>query len=180
MQKSHAWLLNVFAAYGPFDGIMMFSQACGLVASFLLKKAIERETLFSLKILIFISGVLPTEIITVLDASVKQESLVPTLTDLKEQASVAGPPSQFGPPGDISRFFPGFEPLKIPTVHVYGLADPYMAWSKSLTTIFDTSLREEFVHAFSHIIPREKSTNRDLAMAIDKMLNMTRSCPGMH
>jgi pimeloyl-ACP methyl ester carboxylesterase len=68
IERAHTWLLDLLDRYGPYDGVLAFSQGCALVATLMLKiqNRILRSGLYTVtrqsqpfKFAIFICGGLP-------------------------------------------------------------------------------------------------------------------------
>lgn len=75
VRTSHTWLLSKLARDGPYDGVLLFSQGCSLIASFLLyHQATNPTSPPPFKVAIFICGGIPLQILEDLGAKVSQEA----------------------------------------------------------------------------------------------------------
>lgn len=75
VRSSHTWLLSKLARDGPYDGVLLFSQGCGLIASFLLyHQATNPTSPPPFKVAIFICGGISLSILEDLGAKVSQEA----------------------------------------------------------------------------------------------------------
>ncbi|ERF76433.1 hypothetical protein EPUS_07313 [Endocarpon pusillum Z07020] len=75
VRTSHTWLQSKLARDGPYDGVLLFSQGCSVIASFLLyHQATNPTSPPPFKVAIFICGGIPLSILEDLGAKVSQEA----------------------------------------------------------------------------------------------------------
>ncbi|KAK2768307.1 hypothetical protein FQN54_000160 [Arachnomyces sp. PD_36] len=73
IRASHKWLLELLEKKGPYDGVLMFSQGCGFITSFLLYHRRERpDQPLPFKTGVFICGSLPLRVLEDLEFPVPQ------------------------------------------------------------------------------------------------------------
>jgi hypothetical protein len=73
IRASHKWLLELLDRKGPYDGVLMFSQGCGFITSFLMYHQRERPNQpLPFKAAVFICGSLPLLVLEDLDFRVSQ------------------------------------------------------------------------------------------------------------
>ncbi|KUJ15090.1 uncharacterized protein LY89DRAFT_620399 [Mollisia scopiformis] len=110
-------------AQGPYDGVISFSQACGLVATWIIHRM--RQGKLSVRCAIFLSAGSPAV----------------DFDSLKEGNVVVLPQQKMG--GIID----------IPTAHVWGLADPYAEVAHGLSMLCRSDVKSEFIHEGGHEVP---------------------------
>jgi pimeloyl-ACP methyl ester carboxylesterase len=195
--SSHTWLLEKLARDGPYDGVMLFSQGCSVVASFLMYHPAS-----PFKVAIFICGSIPLQVLESLGVEISEavreleqksralleqkisESIFmepgkdrlgdpqisPDLVSL-DAVSALNPREVFGL--DLTAILPKFM-IKIPTVHIYGSKDPTAPASIRLAHLCDPNNRKIFDHGGGHDIPRSKQVSEDIANLI--MWGVSRAC----
>jgi pimeloyl-ACP methyl ester carboxylesterase len=115
------------AAEGPFDGVLAFSQGAGLAAMHIVRKAIQAplETPpFRFAILISCNAVYD-----------------PVAWLERGQVRTMDPDNDG-------------QPIKIPTVHIWGEQDPLRNESETLSKLCEKSLTTVFVHEGGHEVPK--------------------------
>lgn len=61
--------------------------------------------------------------------------------------------------------------IDIPTLHIVGCSDPYVAGAVSLYNMCDRASAELFDHGKGHTVPRDSGTIRELCDAIERLNN---------
>ncbi|KZF26351.1 hypothetical protein L228DRAFT_264758 [Xylona heveae TC161] len=75
IRAAHQWLLDLIDRDGPYDGVMLFSQGCALISSFLLYHMAERpDDPIPFKTAIFICGGVGLPVVEALGIPVSQEA----------------------------------------------------------------------------------------------------------
>lgn len=71
--SSHVWLLEKIVRDGPYDGVMLFSQGCSVIGSFLLYHQVARPAAPPpFKVAIFICGGIPLQVLEDLGVEVSK------------------------------------------------------------------------------------------------------------
>lgn len=110
-------------AHGPYDGVISFSQAGGLVGTWIIQQLRAGKPSFSCAI--FLSAGSPAV----------------DFDSLREGNVVVLPPTRMA--GIIN----------IPTAHVWGSRDPYANVAQELSSLCRPDMKSVFVHAGGHEVP---------------------------
>ncbi|KAN0083523.1 Serine hydrolase FSH [Elaphomyces granulatus] len=178
-QAARAWLADLIAESGPFDGVMMFSQGCILGASMLLRHQIQNpHQPPPFKFAIFICGGAPLREMESLGYSIESnvwERDRLSKYALHYKAGLSAILSQgsarwtevdtsitaedlaeeiTGPSGSC--------PIKVPSVHIYGSKDPRYYSGMQLANLFDKQTRRTYDHQGGHEIPRTEAISRKI------------------
>ncbi|MCJ1464789.1 hypothetical protein MMC07_003402 [Pseudocyphellaria aurata] len=192
VRAAHQLLRTLLERDGPYDGVLMFSQGCAVVASFLLYHQAETPHLpLPFKVAIFICGGVPLQIIEELGGEISQQARDVddrSRNELQQKAaSIAtvqpgvdrwarpgnlafDPTASINPANvfglDFSRI-PADLRIKIPTVHVYGIKDPRYPASVQLSQFCQPTLRKTYDHGGGHDIPRGKVVSESIAELVE-------------
>lgn len=179
---ARAWLDELVASRGPYDGVMMFSQGCVLGSSVLLHHQRQQKTPPPFKFAIFICGgpslkVLEQE----LGFTVSREAWELDLASrkaLQERASASAILAEGSQrwkdvkdqtklsPDELARLVTGPYQITIPTVHVYGSKDPRYFAGLQLANLCDPQVRRVYDHGGGHEIPRKEAVSSTIASLI--------------
>ena len=187
IRATHEWLRELLDRDGPYDGVMLFSQGCSLISSFLMYHQAENPHLPSpFKVAIFICGGVPLSVIEDLGVHVSAEARdldARTSKQLQQRASAvatAAPRTDYwisvderlfdpSAPIDTSNVF-GLDFTKIqkprisiPTVHIYGGKDPRFPASVQLAHFCEPSMKRTYDHGGGHDVPRTKEVSEAIA-----------------
>lgn len=110
-------------ANGPYDGVISFSQACGLVGTWIIHRL--RQGKPSFRCAVFLSAGSPAV----------------DFDSLKEGNVVVLPRAKMA------------EIIDIPTAHVWGLADPFAGVANELSMLCKSDVKSVFVHDGGHEVP---------------------------
>lgn len=187
LRAAHEWLRDLLDRDGPYDGVMLFSQGCSLISSFLMYHQAETPHLpLPFKVAIFICGGVPLSVVEDLGVRVSAEAHkldARTRKQLKQRASAvatAAPRTDYWIDIDERQFDPSapidpsdvfgldFTKIKkplisIPTVHIYGGKDPRFPASVQLSHFCEPSMRRTYDHGGGHDIPRTKDVSDTIA-----------------
>ncbi|MCJ1470650.1 hypothetical protein MMC07_009296 [Pseudocyphellaria aurata] len=187
VRAAHNWLRELFARDGPYDGVMLFSQGCSLISSFLMYHQVETPHLpLPFKVAIFICGGIPLSVVEDLGIVVSQEARdldARTGKQLQQRASAvatAAPGTDYWIDVDERLFDPSalIEPsnvfgldftkikrplISIPTVHIYGGKDPRFPASVQLAHFCEPTMKRTYDHGGGHDIPRTKEVSETIA-----------------
>lgn len=197
IRASHRWLQELLERRGPYDGVMMFSQGCSLISSYLLYHQLETPHIpLPFKVAIFICGGMSLSLLSDLGIYVSQEAwdwdersrvelqvkaasvanIQPGMEQWISKDEMAWDPNA---PIDPSNVFgidftriPSDIRIKIPTVHIYGSKDPRYPASIQLAHFCDEALRKTFDHQGGHDIPRNKAVSMKIAELIEWSASM--------
>ncbi|KAI9793267.1 MAG: hypothetical protein M1816_000688 [Peltula sp. TS41687] len=197
IRASHRWLQELIAQRGPYDGVMMFSQGCSLISSYLLYHQLETPHLpLPFRVAVFICGGLSLPILEDLGIYVSQEAWdwdARSAVELQVKAAsvatmrpgverwISRDQMAWDPdaPVDESDVFgldvsgvPSDVRIRIPTVHVFGSKDPRFPAAIQLAHLCDASRRRMFDHQGGHDIPRKKDVSRKIAELIEWSASM--------
>ncbi|KAI9810457.1 MAG: hypothetical protein M1827_006233 [Pycnora praestabilis] len=190
IRGSHKWLLDLIENDGPYDGVLLFSQGCSLIASFLLYHRAEKGHLPPpFKVAVFICGGLPLGVVEDIGVHVSPEARDwddRSKKGLAQQASSAAilergvqrwtntnnidpsapidPSNVFGL--DLSHI-PSKLLINIPTVHIYGSKDPRYPASIQLSLFCEPAKRKTFDHKGGHDIPRTTGVSDSIAELVE-------------
>ncbi|KAI4267937.1 MAG: hypothetical protein LQ337_008119 [Flavoplaca oasis] len=192
VRKAHAWLRDLLARDGPYDGVMCFSQGCSLIASFCLYHQAETpDEPLPFKIAIFICGGAPMQALEDLGIEISQEARDvdnKSARALAEQAStdailksgldrwqnnhgaLSSPEGRLDPSNVFGLDFtkmPLHLRIKIPTVHVYGNKDPRCPASLQLSHFSDPRLTKTYDHGGGHEVPRNAEVSEKIAQLVE-------------
>lgn len=192
VRKSHAWLRNLLARDGPYDGVMCFSQGCSLIASFCLYHQAETpDEPLPFKVAVFICGGVPMQVLEDVGIEVSQEAWEinnKSARALAEQASTdailksgldrwvnaEGARSDGDGPFDPANVFgldfttmPKHAQIKLPTVHIYGNKDPRCTASLQLSHFSDPKFRKLYDHGGGHDVPRKTDVSESIAQLVE-------------
>lgn len=184
IRAAHAWLDEILEQRGPYDGVLMFSQGCALVSSYLLyRQWYEPEAPPPFRFAMFVCGGVPITVlkdlgvpvsreVEELDVATKRQLLEKTTCEvtrdrwqLTDYASVVRR-AQFDSDdcfGLNLNQIPLELKIRIPTVHVYGSKDPRLPASVQLAGLCDPYIRKVYDHGGGHEIPRSKEVSSELA-----------------
>lgn len=109
---------------GPYDGVIAFSQAVGLVGTWMIKQNRLGKTT-GLKCAIFISGASPAV----------------DFTSLEEGNVVLLSPDRIG------------QVIQVPTTHVWGSADPWNNVARDFSQLCKADVRSILIHEGGHEVP---------------------------
>ncbi|KAH8585726.1 serine hydrolase FSH [Bisporella sp. PMI_857] len=188
IRASHHWLKAKIQCNGPYDGVLLFSQGCAVIASFLLYSQQTNPLVPPpFKFAMFVCGGLPLDVVEDLGLEVSREAHEMDLrtkhqlserthgiTTVKpgsdrwqrfEEAAI-NPydimwlPNVFGL--DVTQI-PLDMTISIPTVHIFGSKDPRYPASLQLAHFCDPAVRRMYDHGGGHDIPRSKVASESLA-----------------
>lgn len=181
---AHDWLREVLERGGPYDGVMMFSQGCALVSSYMLyQQWYTPEAPPPFKFAMFICGGVPITVLKDLGVSVSPEVEALDLRTKKQllektTAVVTRDRWQRTDYASIVRRaqfdsddcfglnlnqVPLELKIRIPTVHVFGDKDPRLPASVQLAGLCDPYIRKIYNHGGGHEIPRGREVSEELA-----------------
>lgn len=190
IRASHDWLIRKLARDGPYDGVLLFSQGCGLIASFLLyHQAANPGTPAPFKVAVFICGGLALHVLEDLGVEVGQEAHDwdhQTRIQLQKKNNALTVLSlgkdRWGSAmeGDLTfdssmqvdlqnvfglniSLLPANLRIRIPNVHIYGSRDPRFPASLQLAHLCDGEVRKVYDHGGGHDIPRSKEVSETIA-----------------
>lgn len=187
IRAAHEWLRELLNRDGPYDGVMLFSQGCSLISSFLMYHQAEKPHLpLPFKVAIFICGGVPLSVIEDLGVHVSTEARdldARTGKQLQQRASAVGtatPGTDYWLEIDERLFDPSapIEPsnvfgldftkikkplISIPTVHIYGGKDPRFPASVQLSHFCESSMKRTFDHGGGHDVPRTMKVSKTIA-----------------
>lgn len=187
VRAAHDWLRELLDREGPYDGVMLFSQGCSLISSFLMYHQAETpHLLLPFKVAIFICGGVPLAVIEDLGVQVSakaRELDARTSKQLQQRASAvetAAPGTDYWIEVDERLFDPSapIEPsdvfgldftkinkplISIPTVHIYGSKDPRFPASVQLAHFCESSMKRTYDHGGGHDVPRTKEVSENIA-----------------
>lgn len=192
VRASHQLLRTLLERDGPYDGVLMFSQGCAVMASFLLYHQAETPHLpLPFKVAIFICGGVPLQIVEDLGGEISQEAWDGdnhSRNELQQKASSIAtvqpgvdrwarpgklafdPTASINPANvfglDFSRI-PADLRINIPTVHVYGIKDPRYPASLQLSQFCQPAFRKTYDHGGGHDIPRGKVVSESIAELVE-------------
>ncbi|KAK7982031.1 hypothetical protein PG988_004269 [Apiospora saccharicola] len=177
IRAGHKWLEGILEQNGPYDGVMMFSQGCALVSSYMLYQQCSPCSsaggipITALKDL----GVHVSKEVEELDHRTKNQLLEKTTAEvtrdrwqLTDYASVVRR-AQFDSDdcfGLNLNKIPAELKIRIPTVHVFGEKDPRLPASIQLAGLCDPYIRKVYNHGGGHEIPRAKGVSEELAQLL--------------
>jgi len=188
IRASHHWLRAKIQRDGPYDGVLLFSQGCAIIASFLLYcQQTNPLAPPPFKFAMFVCGGLPLDVVEDLGLDVSQEAHeidIRTKHQLSEKThsitstkpgsdrwqsiaetainpyDIMWSPSVFGL--DVTQIPPDMV-IGIPTVHIFGSKDPRYPASLQLAHFCDPAVRRMYDHGGGHDIPRSKVVSESLA-----------------
>jgi pimeloyl-ACP methyl ester carboxylesterase len=192
IRESHRWLHQKLNEDGPYDGVMLFSQGCGLISSYLLyhqaMNGMGTTSPPSFKVAIFICGGVALSVLQDLGVEVGREAHDwDRRTSLQlQKKNTASEVLGWGPdrwthraedcifdpdqPVDLRNVFglnvldiPAHLRIRIPTVHIYGSRDPRYPASLQLAHLCDGAIRRSFDHGGGHDVPRSKDASEAIA-----------------
>ncbi|KAK8868806.1 Serine hydrolase FSH [Apiospora arundinis] len=187
IRAGHKWLRELLEHNGPYDGVLMFSQGCALVSSYMLyQQWYEPEAPPPFQFAMFICGGVPitalkdlgvhvSQEVEDLDVRTKKQLLEKTTAEvtrdrwqLTDYASVVRR-AQFDSDDcfglNLNRI-PAELKIRIPTVHVFGEKDPRLPASIQLAGLCDPYIRKVYNHGGGHEIPRAKEVSEELAQLL--------------
>ncbi|KAK8128151.1 hypothetical protein PG984_009259 [Apiospora sp. TS-2023a] len=187
IRAGHKWLRGILEQNGPYDGVVMFSQGCALVSSYMLyQQWYEPDSPPPFKFAMFICGGVPitalkdlgvhvSKEVEELDHRTKSQLLEKTTAEvtrdrwqLTDYASVVRR-AQFDSDdcfGLNLNKIPAELKIRIPTVHVFGEKDPRLPASIQLAGLCDPYIRKVYNHRGGHEIPRAKEVSEELAQLL--------------
>jgi pimeloyl-ACP methyl ester carboxylesterase len=183
IRKAHEWLDGILETRGPYDGVLMFSQGCALVSSYMLyRQWYEPEAPPPFRFAMFICGGVPITVlkdlgvpvskeVEELDLATKRQLLDKTTCEitrdrwqLTDYASIVRR-AQFDSDDcfglNLNQIPPELK-IRIPTVHVFGSKDPRLPASVQLAGLCDPYIRKVYDHGGGHEIPRSKEVSEEL------------------
>lgn len=191
LANARAWLKDYVARYGPYDGVMTFSQGCLLVSSLLLhheKECASATDQYSsppppFKFAIFIcGGVSLLELENNLDFTVAPElweldkasrsalqaraasSAILAEGSNRWRDDVLGMTNRST--DELAQMLKGPYRIRIPTAHVVGSKDPRYFSGMLLANLCHAKVRKVFDHGGGHEIPRTEYTSSTIAQLI--------------
>ncbi|MCJ1476778.1 hypothetical protein MMC13_005447 [Lambiella insularis] len=195
MADAYAWLRAYIAQYGPYDGVMTFSQGGALVAGMLLHQAVNtpHEPL-PFECAVFICSGLPLAVLDDLGVplSAKARDIdrqsISALSSQASSAAILAAGVERWRGVEVEGFVEGEEVsardffgldfesfprgwrIEMPTVHVYGRRDPRYPASRILAQFCREGGRVEFDHGAGHEIPRRKEVSEAIARRVEEVV----------
>lgn len=187
IREAHDWLKGILQRNGPYDGVLMFSQGCALVVSYMMyQQWFEPEAPPPFKFAMFICGGIPITVLKDLGVSVSKEVEEldrETKRQLREKttAQVTRDRWQLTDYASMVRRaqfnsddcfglnlnkIPLELKIRIPTVHVFGRKDPRLPASIQLAGVCDPYIRKVYDHGGGHEIPRNREVSDELAQLL--------------
>ncbi|KAL1968425.1 hypothetical protein VTN77DRAFT_1954 [Rasamsonia byssochlamydoides] len=194
---AQAWLDDLIARKGPYDGVMMFSQGCVLGSSVLLHHQ-RQQTPPPFKFAIFICGgpslrFLEQELGFTVSPAAKEldQASRKALQERAATAAILAEGSQRWKdvkdlnltsltqssisPDELARQVTGPYQITIPTVHVYGSKDPRYFAGLQLANLCDPQVRRVYDHGGGHEIPRKEVVSSTIASLIRWAVNTAKT-----
>ncbi|MCJ1226264.1 hypothetical protein MMC12_002914 [Toensbergia leucococca] len=192
IRASHKWLLEKLRRDGPYDGVVMFSQGCALIASFILYHQAETPHLpLPFKVAIFICGGVPLPVLEDLGLPISPEAREWDSKSSKDLQKIAASVATMQP--GVDRWFrkddeafdldtpinhsnvygldftqfPSDIRINIPTVHIYGSKDPRYPASIQLAQFCKPSVRRMYDHEGGHDVPRTTDVSENIAELVN-------------
>ncbi|KAI5862545.1 serine hydrolase FSH [Durotheca rogersii] len=180
IRKSHEWLAAKLDRDGGYDGVIAYSQGAALVSSFLLcRQWYEHELPAPFRFAVFLSGSLPLEVLKGIGVPVSREAeRVAAEAELQRDRRL-GPLRAHAARARRALFdsddcfglnlnrVPLELKIRIPTVHVWGEADPLFPAAVQLAGLCDPYIRKTHAHAGARDIPRDGKQVAALAELVE-------------
>ena len=160
------WLASYIAKNGPYDGIISFSQTTCLASTFLLHHQQLYPDLADpvFRCAIFFQGILPLDV-GLLQRGRRRQVGVVSEQDAKYCDDASSSEEEDDDSADE------FQPLHIPTTHVWGTNDTFpLAQGEQVSKLFTKQLRINITHQEGHAIPGARNMDgvRKIVRAIRK------------
>ncbi|KAI0018394.1 serine hydrolase FSH [Xylariomycetidae sp. FL0641] len=179
-RRAHEWLAEKIVTNGPYDGAIAFSHGASLLSSFILyRQWYEHELPTPFRFAIFISGSISLDVLKDLGVPVSasaetvvreaesqsRRNLEPLPSHAaKARRAVFNSDDCFGI--NLNKV-PLELKIRIPTVHIWGEADPLLPTSIHLAGLCDPYIRKLHTHDGGHQIPEHEQDIQEVAQLLE-------------